>query len=185
MALPGQLAGLDAIAMRTVSPVLRGAVEEDMLVGTNAIHHGQGGALGMHCGTTTLHELHQLLLLLGALDIGGIEYRQQLWTISENLRIHAMRIIQAQRGAVQYLRCLENALEAALKKQKMSWATGYTEYIEYRVSTHGPLMGSCHWKSGTFATLKVQEVNQRQSTTTACGLKKKKNYILHTFRRRP
>lgn len=116
MALPGQLAGLDAIAMRIVGPVLRGAVEEDMLVGTNAIHHGQGGALGMHCGSATLHELHQLLLLLGALDIGGIEYRQQLWTLGEDLRIHAMRIIQAQRGAVQYLRCLENALEAALKK---------------------------------------------------------------------
>lgn len=72
----------------------------------------------MHCGSATLHELHQLLLLLGALNIGGIEYRQQLWTLGEDLRIHAMRIIQAQLGAVQYLRCLENALEAALKTGK-------------------------------------------------------------------
>lgn len=72
----GQLARLDAIAVRVVVPVLRGAVEEHILVGTNAVHHGQRRAFGLHGGTTTLDKLHQFLLLLGALDIGSIECQQ-------------------------------------------------------------------------------------------------------------
>lgn len=73
LSLPGQLAGLYAIAVHVVVPVIRGAVEEDVLIGTNAIHHGQRGALGLHGRATSLDKLHQLLLLVGALDIGIIE----------------------------------------------------------------------------------------------------------------
>lgn len=71
--LPGQLAGLEAIAVRVVVPVIRGAIDEHMLIGTNAIHHGQRGALGLHGRATSLDELHQLLLLVGTLGIGLVE----------------------------------------------------------------------------------------------------------------